>query len=72
MNKQFELLDIITLLSFSLQLYNHMELDKEAKDEVSSNNILQEIVDNFKINNELCTTIVNQNDKLLETIRKEI
>lgn len=60
-NNQFELLDILTIISFTLQLYNQHHFAQQA----TNNEIMQEL---HKQDAVLLKHIIEQNDRIIQLL----
>lgn len=61
--KELDFLDILTILSFILQLQNNEELQKQS----SNDDIMQEL---DKQNNRFFQTIIDQNNQIIDLNKK--
>lgn len=68
MNDQFEFLDIITIVSFALQLQNNENLKKQA----TNDDILKDFHENMEIfiqeNKDLREKIIKQNEQIINLL----
>lgn len=67
-NKDLELLDLLTIISFSIQMQNNEELHKQS----TNNDILKKLHNDIealmKDNRILCNKIIEQNKKIIDML----
>lgn len=68
MNRNIDMLDIITVVSFMLQLQNNSELRKQTTNDEVIEKLHNDIVNLLEENRTLCTTIIEQNDKIISML----
>lgn len=68
-NKQFEILDILAIISFILQVKNNDELEKQTTNDEIFKNLHQDIVSMIDDNRQLCNIIIKQNEKILKALK---
>lgn len=70
-NNDLELLDLLTIISFSIQMQNNEELHKQS----TNNDILRNLHNDIEIlmedNRRLCNTIIEQNKKIIKLLGGE-
>lgn len=64
-NNQFEFLDIITLLSFFLQVENNEELKRQSTNNEIEESVLSMIYENRKLSQE----IIEQNKEIISLLK---
>lgn len=68
MNRNIDMLDIITVVSFMLQLQNNSELRKQTTNDEVIEKLHNDIVNLLEENRTLCTTIIEQNEKIISIL----
>lgn len=68
-NKQLDLLDILAIISFTLQLKNNNELEKQTTNDEIFKKLHQDIVAMIDDNRQLCNIIIKQNEKILKALK---
>lgn len=68
MNQNIDMLDIITVVSFMLQLQNNNELKKQTTNDEVVEKLHNDIVNLLEENRTLCTTIIEQNEKIISML----
>ena len=68
MNQNIDMLDIITVVSFMLQLQNNSELKKQTTNDEVVEKLHNDIVNLLEENRTLCTTIIEQNEKIISML----
>lgn len=68
MNQNIDMLDIITVVSFMLQLQNNSELRKQTTNDEVIEKLHNDIVNLLEENRALCTTIIEQNEKIISML----
>lgn len=70
-NDQLDFLDIITILSFILQLQNNDELHRQTSNDEILKRLHEDVMRSIKENRELCQRIMNQNDEIIRLLKGE-
>ena len=68
MNQDIDMLDIITVVSFMLQLQNNSELRKQTTNDEVVEKVHNDIFNLLEENRTLCTTIIEQNEKIISML----
>ena len=71
-NRGLGLLDIITVLSFVLQILNNDELFRQATNNDIIDNLHKDIARLTKDNRELCMDIMKQNEMIIELLNANL
>lgn len=69
MKNELDMLDIITMVSFILQLQNNAELRQQTSNDQVIENIHNDISALLNENRALCRHIIEQNDVILEMLK---
>lgn len=69
MKNELDMLDIISVVSFILQLQNNAELRQQASNDQVIENIHNDISALLNENRALCRHIIEQNDVILEMLK---
>lgn len=70
MNKQIELLDVITIISFALQLQNNEELQKQTSNDEVIKKLHDDVMLAVEDNRKLCNHIIEQNNIIIKMMEK--
>lgn len=70
MKNELDMLDIITMVSFILQLQNNAELRQQTSDDQVIERLHNDIMFLLKENRELCERIIEQNNVIIERLEK--
>ncbi len=68
MNSQFEFLDLITVVSFIMQLQNNSELRKQSTNDEVIEKLHNDIVGLMEENRILCNELIKQNKVIIEIL----
>ena len=71
MNDQFDFLDMITILSFILQLQNNEELQKQTSNDELLKRLHNDVMIAVEDNRKLCSKIMEQNEKIIALLKGE-
>lgn len=69
MNERPDLLDIITVLSFILQLENNDELQKQTSNDEILKHLHDDVMAAIEDNRRLCSTIMEQNEEIIALLK---
>lgn len=69
MNERPDLLDIITVLSFILQLENNDELQKQTSNDEILKHLHDDVMATIEDNRRLCSTIMEQNEEIIALLK---
>lgn len=71
MNDQFDFLDMITILSFILQLQNNEELQKQTSNDELLKRLHNDVMIAVEDNRKLCSKIMEQNEEIIALLKGE-
>lgn len=71
MDKKLSFLDVITVISFILQLDNNEELQKQSTNDDIQNNLHNDIMELLEDNKKRFDIVIKQNEEILKLLRKE-
>lgn len=69
MNERPDLLDIITVLSFILQLENNDELQKQTSNDEILKQLHNDVMQSIEENRALCQKIMEQNEEIIRLLK---
>lgn len=71
MNSQIDFLDVITIVSFVLQLQNNDELQKQTSNDQILKKLHEDVMQAIEDNRRLSSTIMEQNEEIIRLLKGE-
>lgn len=70
-NDQLDFLDIITILSFILQIQNNDELHRQTSNDEILKRLHEDVMNAIEDNREMCQKIMDQNEEIIHLLKGE-